>query len=335
MSNNFYVYTIRNILNNKIYVGKTSGDYTMRWMSHYKTGISKNKNTKKYNIHKAIEKYGIENFEFKIIKSFKKEEEAYQFEIKSIISYNSIKNGYNISEGGLSMPQHKKISNDKIIEIFYKFIDYKSFSKVAKEFKLDRNIIRKIIKRITYNNIAINESILNKCNDILIKKKRLKINEINVNDVINDYIVNNSIRYICNKYNISSAMAYKIFKENNLDQSIIDKNKCSPLNINFVSKIIKEYINTNLTAKELAIENNVSVHVINDILCGKTSYEYNFSSEEKERFELIKKKKMGLKITDDIKEKLLQDIKNKIKTKEICKRYNISSSLVSFYRNSI
>jgi len=44
---------------------------------------------------------------------------------------------------------------------------------------------------------------------------------------------------------------------------------------------------------------------------------------------------MGLKITDDIKEKLLQDIRNKIKTKEICERYNISSSLVSFYRTRI
>lgn len=334
MNKLFYVYTIRNILDNKIYVGKTSGDYTKRWMSHYKTSVSNNKKIKKYHIHKAIKKYGIEKFEFKIIKSFEKEEEAYQFEVESIIRYNSIKNGYNLTDGGDCPLIIRSIDDSKVIEIFYKFIDCGSFIKTAESFNLNKMVIKNLIKRRTYNHISINEDILNKCNEIILKNKIIK--KINEQDIINDYKYNNlSIRNIHKKYNISPTTVSKIFKRNNLDQSIIDKNKCSPLNINFVSKIIKEYINTNLTAKELAIENNVSVHVINDILRGRTSYKYNFSSGEKERFELIKKKKMGLKITDDIKEKLLQDIKNKIKTKEICKRYNISSSLVSFYRNSI
>jgi len=78
----FYIYKIINKLNNKIYVGITSKG-EKRWQQHLaisKSGPDKNKSTYSY-IHKAINKYGCENFEFIIFDSFATKEQACQAEI--------------------------------------------------------------------------------------------------------------------------------------------------------------------------------------------------------------------------------------------------------------
>ena len=55
----FYLYTITNLLNNKIYVGQTVRPKE-RWSQH--KAYAKN-NPVQY-VHRAIKKYGPENFEF-------------------------------------------------------------------------------------------------------------------------------------------------------------------------------------------------------------------------------------------------------------------------------
>ena len=86
------IYKIENILNGKIYIGQ-SIEIERRWQKH----LSANDN---FLIHKAIKKYGKENFHFSIIEecdaSLLNEKECYWIKF-----YNSvIPNGYNMIQGG-------------------------------------------------------------------------------------------------------------------------------------------------------------------------------------------------------------------------------------------
>lgn len=94
----FYVYVIHNLLNNKIYVGKTK-NLKRRWSSHL--SFAKGNITNQY-IHKAIRKYGSNNFVFSLIQELFNETEcnkAEQYWINYFNSRNS-KYGYNLTDGG-------------------------------------------------------------------------------------------------------------------------------------------------------------------------------------------------------------------------------------------
>lgn len=94
----FYIYKITNLINNKVYIGKTVNP-KKRWNDHIR--VSKQpKNPKFFIIHRAIAKYGVDNFSFEVICEHESEEECFSAEIKFISLFNSIKFGYNIALGG-------------------------------------------------------------------------------------------------------------------------------------------------------------------------------------------------------------------------------------------
>ena len=85
------IYKVTNKINGKVYIGQ-SVDIGRRWRQHM---------TAKDDIyfHKAIQKYGIENFEWEVIEKCKKSElderESYWIEY-----YDSFNKGYNCTKGG-------------------------------------------------------------------------------------------------------------------------------------------------------------------------------------------------------------------------------------------
>lgn len=90
------IYKIENLLNNKIYIGKTN-DPIRRWKSH-------KSDYKKYNnryLYRAMNKYGLKNFIFEVICSDIDDAEIDDYEIKYIKLFNSkAPNGYNMTDGG-------------------------------------------------------------------------------------------------------------------------------------------------------------------------------------------------------------------------------------------
>ena len=96
----YYVYTITNLLNYKIYVGQTRNPLN-RWSSHK---CEVNKNRLRFPIHKAIAKYGIDSFQFCVIASAFTVEEIDKLEIYWIDQFDSRNNkmGYNLAIGGNS-----------------------------------------------------------------------------------------------------------------------------------------------------------------------------------------------------------------------------------------
>lgn len=99
----FYVYYIQNLLNNKIYVGKTN-DLKSRFNNHvtYANG-GKEKYPQHFSfIHAAIRKNGKENFIFDYIEEFENERDAFEAENFWIEFFNSNNKyiGYNLTIGG-------------------------------------------------------------------------------------------------------------------------------------------------------------------------------------------------------------------------------------------
>lgn len=93
----YYVYIIQNKISLKLYVGETK-NYKTRFQNH-KIGHKKKNH---FYIHKAIKKYGADNFVFKVIAEFETLREAYDNEIELIAYYKSdqSKYGYNLTKGG-------------------------------------------------------------------------------------------------------------------------------------------------------------------------------------------------------------------------------------------
>lgn len=102
MSNDiYYIYKITNLINKKIYIGFTSKSIEERFKEHKRQALSNYK--KKYPLHKAMLKYGIENFSIEIVDT----SDNYDYCLKELEPYyiklfeSTNKNiGYNIGTGG-------------------------------------------------------------------------------------------------------------------------------------------------------------------------------------------------------------------------------------------
>ena len=85
------IYKVTNKVNGKVYIGQ-SVDIGRRWRQHMTAEDD-------IYFHKAIQKYGVENFEWEVIEKCKKSElderESYWIEY-----YDSFNKGYNCTKGG-------------------------------------------------------------------------------------------------------------------------------------------------------------------------------------------------------------------------------------------
>lgn len=107
------IYKISNTVNNKLYIGQTCKPLKVRWANHLcfnSSGCVKLTN--------AMKKYGILNFIMKPLIVVNSQEIANYWEVYFIRKFNSIKNGYNIREGGsdgkLSEETKNKMSESHI-----------------------------------------------------------------------------------------------------------------------------------------------------------------------------------------------------------------------------
>jgi group I intron endonuclease len=103
-----YIYKIINKINGMIYIGQTIQTLEERWQQHRKS------NSNCRYLKSAFKKYGIDQFEFKLI-CICFDKELDKFETQYIKTFNSmVPNGYNLRNGGNSSRHHeetkKKIS---------------------------------------------------------------------------------------------------------------------------------------------------------------------------------------------------------------------------------
>jgi len=89
------IYKATNQINNKIYIGQTSGLLETRKRQH----INRNNNNKIY-FHNAIHKYGADNFSWEVIRICDSIESLNAWEQYYILYYKSIGECYNLRSGG-------------------------------------------------------------------------------------------------------------------------------------------------------------------------------------------------------------------------------------------
>lgn len=126
----YFIYLVTNLINNKKYVGLTTKTIEHRWKEHINCSHS-NGNASEFALHRAIAKYGEQNFIVEQIDTADSENELKQKEIYYIAYFHTYTNdpcgyGYNMTPGG-DLNTHlkgelspcSKNSND----IRYKIID--------------------------------------------------------------------------------------------------------------------------------------------------------------------------------------------------------------------
>lgn len=118
--NCIYMYT--NKINGKRYVGQTN-DFNRRHKEHIKSSYNE-KRKYDYNVpfHCAIRKYGIENFEIKILaENISTQEKMNEYEIFFIKRYKTLANnkkGYNVASGGSNGNPYAGKTEEEMNEIF-------------------------------------------------------------------------------------------------------------------------------------------------------------------------------------------------------------------------
>ena len=142
-----FIYKITNKINGKSYIGQTIQNVKERFYQHCA------KKCDKYIlnmvIHKAIFKYGKDNFTFEVIEEVPKQQlnEREEYWTKY---YNSYTDGYNSTKGGQKGNKpFKDIDNKAIIE---QYQQGKSLRTIGKIFNIDKATVKSILIR---NNIKL------------------------------------------------------------------------------------------------------------------------------------------------------------------------------------
>lgn len=137
-----YIYIITNKINNKSYIGKTENINPLkRWEEHckdYKRDYYKNR-----PLYKSMNKYGLDNFEFKILLKTNIPEKD---EIKLIKKYDTYKNGYNATLGGDGKKLISKTKEKEIIK-YYLENPNTSYNELKNIFNHDRKTIKNIFNK--------------------------------------------------------------------------------------------------------------------------------------------------------------------------------------------
>ena len=151
------IYKITNLINNKIYIGK-SVDIFRRFAQH-KSPYEHERNAN-FPLYQAFKKYGIKNFDFQILeecdeKDLDKKETEYIQQFHSLVH----ENGYNIRSGGQGAdgenhPRHKLTEKD-VRDIRIRYNNHERCKEVEKLYsdRIGHSGFSKIWKGETWNHI--------------------------------------------------------------------------------------------------------------------------------------------------------------------------------------
>ena len=209
-----YIYEIKNLKNNKCYIGQTSQKIGKREWKHF-NDLKKNKHHSK-KLQEDYNKYGIENFTSNILEKITDESIIREREIYWINLKDSINNGYNMTTGGegvLTKSFHKNASNSHIgIRNLNRTFDDETAKKIYSiQYFYGSGMIRPLsrilnrsrdsIKRIEkyYDNIRCEFNNLDYKNKFSIFKKYN--NEIGINIKLLNYLPKNIYYLILFYYN--------------------------------------------------------------------------------------------------------------------------------------
>ena len=176
------IYKIENLINGKIYIGKSINIHK-RFKSHINDSFNENKPSYDHLIHKAIRKYGVENFSFDIIERCDEKElnekETYWISFYDCCVLDGKEKGYNMTRGGEGS---SSIDINKIHELWDNGL---SIKEISDELHYDRHAVSIRIKE--YTNYTPEQGKTRKCS-IIAKNRQKAICQYNLSgEFINEY----------------------------------------------------------------------------------------------------------------------------------------------------
>lgn len=290
-----YIYKVTNVINNKIYIGQTK-NWKERFAQHKKLGYGNDENK---ILYKAINKYGIENFQFEVIEGpIENYNEREKYWISYYHSYIYDKEygdekGYNMTPGGENPPIHKGI-NSPFLK--HDISDQLKVKDLLKNTKLTLKEISKktgydisAIKRINYGIIWYDNNI-----DYPIREQDLTKKEANDRALLIIYDLlhtNLTQKEIASKYGVSRSTVtmINIGQNNHFDnleypiRKIKKNNRIQGkpvlmIDIN-TNQILKEFVNATEAQKYLhtKTKNGISSCARGE---QKTAYGYKWQYKE-------------------------------------------------------
>ena len=191
-----FIYKVTCLITKKIYIGQTTRTIEERWREHTRNAINNDNLEYKNKFHRAIRKYGTENFIIELQEDFMEENlESLQkvlnlAEIKWILFYDSKNSGYNSTLGGDYNPMYgirgkdnpcsRKINQYDLDGHFIKTWD--AIADIERAYGTKSNIVKVCSsKRLEYRKVTALNSVwryydeYSDCNDIQITSEELEI----------------------------------------------------------------------------------------------------------------------------------------------------------------
>jgi group I intron endonuclease len=139
------IYKIENLINGKVYIGK-SIDIDNRIRNHKSESFNSKSNAYDTAIHRAIRKYGVDNFSFEIVEECGRVD-LNQKEQYWIDCYDAFENGYNMTLGGEGRPMIDEVA------IYDLWDDGLSIAEISEKTGHTKHTIILILKEYSeYNN---------------------------------------------------------------------------------------------------------------------------------------------------------------------------------------
>ena len=268
MKNRFgVIYMLKNKVNNKMYIGQTMRDLNVRIERHIKDA----KYGSDLAIHRAIRKYGIDNFDIIVLEKDISEEKLNEREIYFIKKYNSVKLGYNLSYGG-DGGKATRYSDEQILEVKKLLRDT---DLAATEISRKTGVSIYMVRDINRGKSLLTKDFPTPIRDIkpanrLTKKeieeiqKLLQLKQYKLSQIAKKYncalITVSRINSGLDHY--SDKLSYPLMPVNNIRAGCHPEEK--------IKEIMYLLSTTNLNNREIAEKIGVSDYDVNDINLGKT-----------------------------------------------------------------
>ena len=176
-----YIYKIENLINHKIYIGQTTKERpTDRFSQHRYLARHPEQETSISYLHRAMNKYGVDNFLYEIIEETDIPMEREQYWIKKLNTYIGYKNsnGYNATLGGESRKTVflNKNESDKLVELYKNGVSLREIAKILR--KIGNEKINYFLVNVSlFTNIEFTKSVKEKLFD------KMKIQDASEDDL--------------------------------------------------------------------------------------------------------------------------------------------------------
>lgn len=277
-----FIYKVTNKVNGKSYIGQTRNTVEFRWRQHYKAKDNK-------YFHRAIQKYGKENFEVVTLEecdvNLLNEREIYY-----INKYDTFNNGYNLTKGGTTYTPTKRCTNgyievdDKYDEIKEMYLAGYSTAKISSLYNVDRHCISNILKSLGVKVRPVN---------------KISINAQEFKELVEDYKTGCSLKFLAKRYGCTGVALRDYLQKRGVnlrDKFSILKDESKQ------QELIKEYLQGTLKLKEIQQKYHceyrtflkvLTSHGIKQKGCGG-----NFKLSDKDSLSIIKSFREGVKVIE-------------------------------------